>query len=121
MNSVGSSSSSSLESLTSPPADSILRPRFGVALVILYPETGLIISGADRALETALLYREAATAELTLLANCSSANYGNIIQIRLCHKNAPFFFPGLFFYVYIESPNPKNPEGPTPQPPNPIN
>ena len=28
---------------------------------------------------------------------------------------APFFFPGLFFYVYIESPNPKNPEGPTPQ------
>ena len=34
---------------------------------------------------------------------------------------APFFFPGLFFYVYIESPNPKNPEGPTPQAPNPIN
>ena len=26
----------------------------------------------------------------------------------------PGFFPGLFFYVYIESPNPKkNPEGPT--------
>ena len=23
------------------------------------------------------------------------------------------FFPGLFVYVYIESPNPKNPEGPT--------
>ena len=31
------------------------------------------------------------------------------------------FFPGLFFYVYIESPNPKNPEGSTPQAPNPIN
>ena len=31
------------------------------------------------------------------------------------------FFPGLFFYVYVESPNPKNPEGPTPQAPNPIN
>ena len=31
------------------------------------------------------------------------------------------FFPGLFFYVYIESPNPKNPEGPTPQALNPIN
>ena len=31
------------------------------------------------------------------------------------------FSPGLFFYVYIESPNPKNPEGPTPQAPNPIN
>ena len=31
------------------------------------------------------------------------------------------FIPGLFFYVYIESPNPKNPEGPTPQAPNPIN
>ena len=31
------------------------------------------------------------------------------------------FFPGLFFYVYIENPNPKNPEGPTPQTPNPIN
>ena len=30
------------------------------------------------------------------------------------------FFPGLFFYVYIESPNRKiNPEGPTPQAPNP--
>ena len=35
--------------------------------------------------------------------------------------SAPFFFPGLFFYVYIESPNPRNPEGPTPQAPNPIN
>ena len=31
------------------------------------------------------------------------------------------FFPGLFFYVHIESPNPKHPEGPTPQAPNPIN
>ena len=31
------------------------------------------------------------------------------------------FSPGLFFYVYIESPYPKNPEGPTPQAPNPIN
>ena len=31
------------------------------------------------------------------------------------------FFPGLFFYVYIESPNPKNPEDPTPQAPNPTN
>ena len=30
------------------------------------------------------------------------------------------FFPGLFFYVYIERPKPKNPEGPTPQAPNPI-
>ena len=34
--------------------------------------------------------------------------------------HAPFFFPGLYFYVYIESPNPKNPAGPTPQAPNPI-
>ena len=35
---------------------------------------------------------------------------------------AEIFFPGLFFYVYIESPNPKkNPENPTPQSPNPIN
>ena len=34
---------------------------------------------------------------------------------------ATFFFTGLFFYVYIESPNLKNPEGPTPQAPNPIN
>ena len=34
---------------------------------------------------------------------------------------APFFFPGLFFHVYIESQNPKNPEGPSPQAPNPIN
>ena len=33
--------------------------------------------------------------------------------------NAPFF-PGLFFYVHIKSSNPKNPEGPTPQAPNPI-
>ena len=31
------------------------------------------------------------------------------------------FFPGLSFYVHIESPNPKNPEGPTPQVSNPIN
>ena len=31
------------------------------------------------------------------------------------------FFPGLFFYVFIESPNPKNPEVPTLQAPNPIN
>ena len=31
------------------------------------------------------------------------------------------FFPGLLFYVYIESPNPKNPEDPTPQAPNPTN
>ena len=31
------------------------------------------------------------------------------------------FSPGLLFYVYIESPNPKNPEGLTPQDPNPIN
>ena len=31
------------------------------------------------------------------------------------------FFPGLFFYVYIESPNLKKPEGPTPQTPNSIN
>ena len=31
------------------------------------------------------------------------------------------FFPGLFFYVYIERPNPKNHEGPTPQAQNPIN
>ena len=31
------------------------------------------------------------------------------------------FFPGLFFHVYIESPNSTNPEGPTPQPPNPLN
>ena len=30
-------------------------------------------------------------------------------------------FPGLLFYVHIESPNPKNPEGPTLQAPNPIN
>ena len=27
----------------------------------------------------------------------------------------------VFFNVYIESPNPKNPEGPSPQAPNPIN
>ena len=27
----------------------------------------------------------------------------------------------LFFYVYVESPNPKKPEGPTPQAPNPMN
>ena len=40
---------------------------------------------------------------------------------RVVVVEAPFFFPGLFFYVYIESPNPKNPEGPTPQAPNPIN
>ena len=31
------------------------------------------------------------------------------------------FFQGLFFYVYIESSNPKNPKGPTPQAPNLIN
>ena len=36
-------------------------------------------------------------------------------------RKAPFFSDGLFFYVYIETPNPKNPEGPTPQAPNPIN
>ena len=30
-------------------------------------------------------------------------------------------FPGLFFYVYIESPNPKNFESSIPQAPNPIN
>ena len=35
--------------------------------------------------------------------------------------NCTIFFPGLFFYVYIESPNPINPESPTPQAPNPIN
>ena len=31
------------------------------------------------------------------------------------------FYTGLFFYAYIESPNPKNSEGPTPQALNPIN
>ena len=31
------------------------------------------------------------------------------------------FFPGLFFYVQIESPNPENPEDPIPQAQNPIN
>ena len=30
------------------------------------------------------------------------------------YQNRNIFFPGLLFYVYIESPNPKNPEGPTP-------
>ena len=30
-------------------------------------------------------------------------------------------FPGNFFSVYKESPNPKNPEDPTPQAPTPIN
>ena len=43
------------------------------------------------------------------------------IRIVCAYPTAPFFFPGLFFYVYIESPNSKNPEGPTPQAPNPIN
>ena len=40
-----------------------------------------------------------------------SAKYKQIIR--------HLFFPGLFFYVYIASPNPKNPEGPTPQALNP--
>ena len=35
-------------------------------------------------------------------------------------RTAPFL-SFLFFYVYVESPNPKKPEGPTPQAPNPIN
>ena len=30
------------------------------------------------------------------------------------------FFPGLFFYVHIEGPSPKNPKGYTPQAPNPM-
>ena len=34
---------------------------------------------------------------------------------------AKFFSPGLFCYFYIDSPNPKNLEGSTPQAPNPIN
>ena len=44
----------------------------------------------------------------------------NIVN-RHCPIKCTIFFPGLFFYVYIESPNTKNPEGPTPQAPNPIN
>ena len=43
-------------------------------------------------------------------------------ELEVCHaSNRHNFFPGLFFYVYIESPNPTNPEGPTPQALNPIN
>ena len=55
----------------------------------------------------------------------------NLIQlvIQICgwlirmikQKYTAPFFPGLFFYVYMESPSPKNPDGPTPQAPNPIN
>ena len=45
----------------------------------------------------------------------------NMVSPPLVWWNAPFF-PVLFFYVYIESPNPKkNPEGPKPLAPNPIN
>ena len=39
---------------------------------------------------------------------------GTYLSRGLNVVNAPFF-PGLFFYIYIESPNQKNPEGPTPQ------
>ena len=35
--------------------------------------------------------------------------------------NTPIYYLGLIFYVHIKSPNPKNPEGPTRQAPNPIN
>ena len=43
-------------------------------------------------------------------------------MLTLHMARAHRFFPGLFFYVYIEGPNPKkNPEGPTQQAPNPIN
>ena len=40
---------------------------------------------------------------------------------RATNKLRIISFPVLFSYVYIESPNPTNPEGPTPQAPNPIN
>ena len=48
---------------------------------------------------------------------------GSLIRmIRQKYKSTPHhFFQGLFFYVYMESPSPKNPDGPTPQAPNPIN
>ena len=52
---------------------------------------------------------------------CGMTTYGFPTLISMSVLQALFFFPGLFFYVYIESPNPKNPAGPTPQAPNPIN
>ena len=63
--------------------------------------------------------------EMAYFSVNNHSNHGIVIIQRkfllsfIC--DAPFFFPGLFFYVYIESSNPKNPEGPTPQAPNPIN
>ena len=36
-----------------------------------------------------------------------------------CAYDDPFLFPGWFFYVYMKSFNPKNPEGPTSLAPNP--
>ena len=41
--------------------------------------------------------------------------FKQVVWVRgiISHESA-IFFPGFFFYVYIESPNPKNPEGPTP-------
>ena len=40
---------------------------------------------------------------------------------RIKWRYGKVFFPGLFFYVYKESPNPKILEDPTPQSPNHIN
>ena len=42
-------------------------------------------------------------------------------QFSVSPASGTIFFPDLFFYVYIESPNPYNPEGLTPQAPHPIN
>ena len=58
---------------------------------------------------------------------CSLCGYIYVIsknkwsQSGLHQTPSSTIFPGLFFYVYIESPNPKNPEGPTPQTPKTIN
>ena len=53
--------------------------------------------------------------------NCTHTHDDEYTQHEtdITHKYInPFLFQGLFFYVYMESPNPKNPEGPTPRAPN---
>ena len=63
---------------------------------------------------------EPAIDELSLICKLMSQLWiGLVVSAR--YSLCKVFSHGYSFNVYIESPNPKNPEGPTPQASNPIN
>ena len=68
-------------------------------------------------------YQKQETSTVSLMSNHSTERENKCLMYLNNDVSADLkvFSPGLFFYVYIERPNPKNPEGPTAQTLNRIN